>query len=429
MKKWFVFTIVILLLVISWLPYNLALSSQPETGDGVHAPPQMSDHISVWSDAVDNDEPAVVYNPLRQEYLVVWMTKQDNFTWDIWGRRVRADGSLPQGGWFNIDSTAGVKLASPEVAYNPDLDQYLVVYTQQLSTVDYDIWGRVIDWNGAPHNRLYLDTAPLIQDDPVVVYNTQNHFYLLAYHSEQPGGEYNLELRSLGMDGGFLDARNIPSPPGEYRLDPSLVYNPNMNNFLLVYGIESTLGPPKVVGRTLSPDLIQISPEFEYSDPNNWGVEPHAALGRNEYLVTWYKYLSDGHIAARRLNMEAMPLGPSQGIMIASGPGMISRSHPKVRRAGLFGYLVTWNYFDMQTADVGDVYGRYVGFGQDQPLDENFAIDTRINYQGRANLACAHTGTCMVVNTHNPSAYPAGDYEISARLIFMTQVYLPLAMR
>jgi hypothetical protein len=45
--------------------------------------PPMSPFLDIWTDGVDNLKPAVAYNSLHDEYLVVWYTKQDDFTWDI----------------------------------------------------------------------------------------------------------------------------------------------------------------------------------------------------------------------------------------------------------------------------------------------------------------------------------------------------------
>jgi hypothetical protein len=427
MKSHTFITILIVFLLTSILPNGSSLGIQLNSVEAVDSPPLMSDFINIWTDAVDNVQPTVVYNPRHDEYLVVWVTEVDDYTWDIWGQRVRSDGSLPPDGWFNIDSAAGLKLTSPSIAYNPTLDQYLVVYSCQQSTDDYNIWGRVIDWYGGQHSRLYLETAPLNQAAPDIAYNKQASTYLLAYENVQPGGEYFIELRSLSMDGNIIDGRTIASPAGEYRIAPAVVYNPERNNFFLVYSLEYTSGPPQIIGRTVSADLSQIGPEFEYTDSINYGMYPSVALGRNEYLITWW--YPEGPLTARRADLEGFPLGPSGGFPIATAQSLIMNSYPQVARAGLSGYLVAWNYFEMDTTDVGNIYGRYVGYGEDQPLDDRFAIDARTNYQGSTALACTPAGSCLVVNVHNPAAYPLGDYEISGRLIFMTQVYLPLAMR
>jgi hypothetical protein len=428
MKNRSFYAAVIVLLVTSILPNGSSLGSQPGSAAAVLSPPSMSDFITVWTDNVDNIHPAVAYNPQHEEYLVVWVTKQDEYTWDLWGQRVHSDGSLVADGWFNIDSLAGVKLSRPIIAYNQQDDQYLIVYTSQISPANYNIWGKVIDWNGAQHNRLYLETAPLIQDTPALAYNSQDPGYLLAYHSEQPAGGYFIELRALAADGNLLHAHTIVSPAGEFRMTPSAVYNPMHNEFFLVYGLEFSVGLPQIIGRTISPDLSQVGLEFEYTDGITYGLNPTAALGRNEYLVSWFNP-SDTYVAARRADLDGSPLGRAGGFIVAIGDSMILRSYPRVARLGHFGYLVAWNYFEMTTPDVGDVFGRLVGFGKDQPLDAAFAIDARANYQGGAALTCTPAGECLVVNTHNPVAYPLGDLEISGRLILTTQVYLPLAMR
>ena len=45
--------------------------------------PQISPPFQIWDDAGQNSNPAVAYNPLRDEFFVVWSTMQDEFSTDI----------------------------------------------------------------------------------------------------------------------------------------------------------------------------------------------------------------------------------------------------------------------------------------------------------------------------------------------------------
>jgi len=45
--------------------------------------PQVGPFIQIWDDAGDNYKPTVAYNPLHDEYLVVWVTRQDELSLDI----------------------------------------------------------------------------------------------------------------------------------------------------------------------------------------------------------------------------------------------------------------------------------------------------------------------------------------------------------
>jgi hypothetical protein len=97
------FLLIILSCVISFLVTASIVRAGSVPGfiqaiDSVQFVPQFGPVIQIWDDAGDNLYPAVAYNPLHDEYLVVWVTKQDESSWDIWGRRLRGDGSpIPNG--------------------------------------------------------------------------------------------------------------------------------------------------------------------------------------------------------------------------------------------------------------------------------------------------------------------------------------------
>ena len=68
---------------------------------------------------------AIAYNPQRQEYLVVWYNDRPGND-DIRARRVARDGT-PVGPAFYISIGPGAERRYPDVAYNPQRNEYLVV--------------------------------------------------------------------------------------------------------------------------------------------------------------------------------------------------------------------------------------------------------------------------------------------------------------
>jgi hypothetical protein len=389
--------------------------------------PQFGPFIQIWDDAGDNVNPSVAYNPLHDEYLVVWVTKQGEFSWDIWGRRLRGDGSPIPDGWFNIDNVAGLHLVDPALVYNPHTDQYLVVYTAEISINDHDIWGKLVNWNGGLSSRLYIDNRSLKQTDPAVVYNNQEHQYLIAYSDWQASGSVNVYLQTLNENGSGIDNAAIVSGSGEYRGFPDVAYDAEYNRYLIVYSNE---GPflPRILGKTVSADLSSFSPDFHYNDDNVLGYEAEISCGLKDCLVVWSGGFA-GYVKARRVSHDATPLGPTGGFEIAGVIKDVIQRNPNVSIFNPWGYLVTWDYFVTTTADHGDVYGRVVAFGRDKPMDLEFPIDDRKYFEGDSSLACDPTGSCLLVDKHNPLEYPAGDYEINGRLVLTLRNFIPLIMR
>lgn len=390
--------------------------------------PQLGPYIQIWDDVGDNEYPSVAYNPVHDEYLVVWVTKQDEFSWDIWGRRLRGDGSLIPGGWFNIDNIAGYHLIDPAVVYNPHTDQYLVVYTVELSTNDHDIWGKLVGWNGGLSNRFYIDNRLLKQTHPDVVYNDIDHHYLVSYCDQQPSGREDVYLRILDENGSYLGSATIASTA--YCWKPDVAYEEEQNRYLVVYGNEDPIIPilPRILGRTVSADLSSLSPEFHYNDDEVIGYNPDISCNLDGCLVVWSGGFG-GYVKARRVSHDGTPLGPTGGFEIAGVIEDVLKRNPSVSILYPWGYLVTWDYFLTTSNAHGDVYGRVVGFGKDQPMDGVFPVDNRQFFEGYSALACDLTGSCLLVDTHNPLEHPAGDHEISGRLVYTLRVFLPLTIR
>ncbi|MFQ6000499.1 MAG: hypothetical protein ACE5LG_02390, partial [Anaerolineae bacterium] len=78
------------------------------------AAPLLSPFINIWTgDAIDNLNPAVAYNSLHDEYLVVWENDR-GATRDIYARRVGSDGTVKS--WFSVVSNANKWNWLPDVA-------------------------------------------------------------------------------------------------------------------------------------------------------------------------------------------------------------------------------------------------------------------------------------------------------------------------
>jgi hypothetical protein len=63
------------------------------------------------------------------------------------------------------------------------------------------------------------------------------------------------------------------------------------------------------------------------------------------------------------------------------------------------------------------------------PMGTNFPVDERANFESTPDLACEFYGGCLLALSHNPVQYPAGDKEISGRLISTILNYIPLTMK
>ncbi len=390
------------------------------------ATPRLSPFINIWLDDVDNYEPAVAYNSLHDEYLVVWYNDQGGGLWDIYARRVRGDGTLLSD--FCVVSDVGRKNWQPDVAYSPTQDAYLVVYTYEVNASDYDLWAKRVGWNGGWMSaEIHINQEAGKQWNPAVAYNSQNDEYLVVYENWWGGGLRDIAAQRVkASDGSLLSWRNIATGAGEERVFPDVAYNQARNEYLIVYGY----GPSNnggIRGKVASTNLGTLGSEVHICEDFHYDQDfPAVAAGPDEYLVVW----EDGDwstnnydIFARRVNGDGSQ-GPSGGFEIDGIGDSNLHVNPAVAYGAGYGYLVAWRYYEGGSNQ--NIYGRYVMPGQDSAAGEEFAIDGDSGSQRYPAVACNPSGDCLVVEDDN---YPGPDYEIRGRFVRPHHIYLPLTLR
>ena len=137
-------------------------------------------------------QPAVAYNSKANQYLVVWRDERNktddspSFGWDLYARRIGADGK-PVGGDVRITGEkADVLGGPPAVAYNSKANQYLVVWgdNRNSATRDLDIYGRRVGADGKPVGgdfRIAGSNANSGEISPAVAYNPKANQYLVVW--------------------------------------------------------------------------------------------------------------------------------------------------------------------------------------------------------------------------------------------------------
>jgi hypothetical protein len=418
----------------SGLPDEGGLAQPTSAGVGLAATqsPILGPWINIWTtDSVDNLAPAVAYNSRHDEYLVVWENDR-GATRDIYAQRVAGNGTLLS--WFAVATNAGSWNYQPDVAYNPVQDEYLIVYTFQVSASDYDIWARLVKWNGDDlgnprYAEFSINTDNDKQWNPAVAYNSQNNEYLVVYENWWAGGLRDIDARRVDRDGNALGGAsgvNIATGAGQERVFPDVAYNAARNEYLVVYtfGVGSS---GDIYGKVASANLGTLSSEITICNDSYDQDFPAVAAGLDEYLVVWEDGTwgtNDYDIYARRVSGDGVPQGDPGGFSIADATANL-HVEPAVAYGNVYGYLVTWRYASGGTSG-DDVYGRSVKPGQDVPWGSQFVIDDGANSQRAPALACGNLGNCLVVEEDN---WPGGDYEIRGRFVLSQHVYLPCVLR
>jgi hypothetical protein len=210
--------------------------------------------ISGWAAANDQRQPAVAYNSVDNEYLVVWadLRKQEARGWEIYGQRVSADGQR-LGYNFRLSGARAVRDEwRPAVAFGLADSAYVVFWmdSRRRNTPGTDVFGQLVDANGerVGHNFGITSTAL----------------------TEKPG-----------------DPRFVPIG------GPAVAYNSTGNEFLVVWpdGREKAPYRPKVIyGQRLTPNGERVNDPFRISGENSFNDRSPAVVydsGHDQYLIVW----------------------------------------------------------------------------------------------------------------------------------------------
>jgi len=161
----------------------------------------------------DAFHPSVAYNPLRNEYLVVWQG-DDNVgglvegEFEVFSQRMTTDIAGLGGNDFRLSDVGGIGdpdydvAWGPEVTYSPLLDQYLVVWGGEdnvggMINDEWEIFAQMLNGNvtdGIGPNDERISDAGGIGElsfttySPVVVANTWNGQFLVAWHGDDNEG-------------------------------------------------------------------------------------------------------------------------------------------------------------------------------------------------------------------------------------------------
>lgn len=191
------------------------------------------------SNATLTGESAVAWN--GKEFLVVWTDSHGGAaTPDIYGARVKEDGTLLERGGFPVGAAPGMQ-RTPAVTWTGR--RFLVVWGDMRSGTGWDIFGarvrsdgRVDDPAGIP-----ISTAPGDQRFPGVAHHDSKS---LVVWDDTRAGPHRIWGARVEEDGDVRDPAGFAISGGEYANEfrPAVAYG--SNQFLVPYAASSVPGEP-----------------------------------------------------------------------------------------------------------------------------------------------------------------------------------------
>jgi hypothetical protein len=367
----------------------------------------------------DAASPAAAYNPLLNEYLVVWAGDNNDGAWidgefEIYGRRVNAATGAIVGDDIRLSSMGPVADTDyagqqPDVAYNSAANEYLVVWSGSddsgsLTVGELEIYGQRVSALGAEVGVDDFRISDMGTDGnaaidalaPAAVYNSQSNEFLVVWYGDDDAGAlvdeefeiYGQRLSAAGAPLGTNDFRiSAAGPDGNSSYSailPAAAHNSSANEYLVVWHADTNAGELvndefeiygqrlNAAGTATGADDFRLSQMGADGNAADYGILPGAAYlaATDEYLVVWQGVndslaLGETEIFGQRLDGAGALVGAAGFQISDTGPvgdGDYDAFTPVVT-AGQAGFLVVWRA-DTEAGGLADeefeIYGRQV---------------------------------------------------------------------
>ena len=299
--------------------------------------------------------PDVAYNRLNDEYLVVWQQyNASQNKWEIYGRFIPWEGLDFTIAPFQIAQWSSMNLKLPAVAWNNLRNEYMVVWqTEDMSNNLLGIGRRRLAANGDLLSNADYITQAGFPGNPDITYNVAADQYLAVW--ARLGGNF------VDIYGGRLNREGtlqgtvfpINEAADEQQL-PAVTTN-EQDRYLVVWQ-DKRYGDWDIFGQLLGVGGNKVGADFGVTLLLDDETHPHVAANgsSDQYLVVWQRSDASGEaIEAALLNADG---SPTEWIEVAPG-GFGDNANPVVG-THIAGYFVAYEWASWTPGSNNDIYGR-----------------------------------------------------------------------
>ncbi len=224
----------------------------------------------------DESPTDIAYNSSSHQFLVVWETEVSlgNSQWDIWARHVSPSGTM--GSYLQIATTASTE-RDAAAAYNPDSDQYLVVWgSVNKATAVAEVIGRRLTGSGTviTTDNILISTAWAEDARPDVIYRAASGRYLAAWQQTE-----DIYSRGVLPDGTLAGSATVIANTVQKEANPRLAADEA--GLLLIWQRHNSSTGDDVYGRALNNSGHPTGSPFPIQETAGAQQRPAIAYGAN----------------------------------------------------------------------------------------------------------------------------------------------------
>ena len=291
----------------------------------------------------EQDNPAVSFDSMYYNYMVVWEDRRSGGSYEIYGARIDQSGVVldPQG--FRI-SSPGHYATMPSIAYGGD--NFLITWGDGYN--DIDIYGARVDRNGVVLDPLGIAICTVTSDQWIPAVTFGDESWLVVWLDTR-NDLYRIYGARVDRGGVVQDTSGFCiTPDSGYQTYPAVVFGGS--NYFVIWSQD---GHDIFGARVTLDGIVLDSSGIDISTTGYNEQIPSVAAGSINYLVTWTeeRFQVDWDVYGGRVSQDGVVLDSADICLSRT----VNRQHASTVAFGDSNYLIAWE--DYRDDPYPDIFG------------------------------------------------------------------------
>lgn len=399
-----ILNLIAIFFILSFL-FIFTTSSASEMGD-------LTIDIEIATTPLHEWMPSITYNPINNEFLVLWHTtgvreEGEERMYSVHAQRISPDGELLGESFSPVESYGPERRILPRAAHNPFANQYMVCLARGQAVTEWDPFIALIESDGSLlYGPVPLSEEPSKANHVNIVFNSKRRQYLVVYNDSR-NGVANVYGIIVGEDGSIVKEDFAITEAAEStdggRINAYPCYNSKDDTYLINWedfrNASDWRDPGDIYGALLDGDGtikendIPMVDDYRKDDEGDQRVQNIVYNpDRNEFLASWWdsspSLEGGGGVVGRIINPDGIPEGSDYVVADASGfqsfPHLVYVQDKQM-------YFVVWDDNRNETPDAEgeneDVYAKWLD-STGKPIESaDIPICTEERNQGYSEVA------------------------------------------